>query len=119
MVALQQSTKDAIAMETQQGAICAKLERDAEGAKVPELGATQQRANVIGSGALKVAAGAVDAMAISQVRVAVHVAQLDALKAVTQEMKMLEVRSVAMMEAVTCVKHAQVIAAWRARAMVR
>ena len=107
-------------MGTQQGTICAKLERDVEGAKVPELGATQQGAKVMGSMVLKVAA---DAMAISQVRVAVRVAvreaQLDALKVVTQEMKMAEVRSIAMMETVTCAKRAQVIAAWQARAMAR
>lgn len=114
-------------MGTQQGTICVKLERDVEGAKVPELGATQQGGKVMGSMVLKVAADAADAMAISQVRVAVHVAvrvavrkaQLDALKVVTQEMKMAEVRSIAMMETVTCAKCAQVIAAWRARAMAR
>ena len=110
-------------MGTQQGTICAKLERDVEGAKVPELGATQQGAKVMGSMVLKVAADAADAMAISQVRVAVRVAvreaQLDALKVVTQEMKMAEVRSIAMMETVTCAKRVQVIAAWRARAMAR
>ena len=122
-MAVQRSAKGAIAMGTQQGAICAKLERDVEGAKVPELGVTQQGAKVIGGGALKVAAGGVDAMAISQVRVAVHVAvhdaQLDALKVVTQEMKMAEVRSIAMMEAVTCGKCAQVIAAWRTKKVAR
>ena len=107
-------------MGTQQGTICAKLERDVEGAKVPELGATQQGGKVMGSMVLKVTA---DAMAISQVRVAVrvavHEAQLDALKVVTQEMKMAEVQSIAMMETVTCAKCAQVIAAWQARAMAR
>lgn len=110
-------------MGTQQGTICAKLERDVEGVKVPELGATQQGAKVMWSMVLEVAADAADAMAILQVRVAVRVAvreaQLDALKVVTQEMKMAEVRSIAMMETVTCAKHAQVIAAWWARAMAR
>ena len=106
-------------MGTQQGTICVKLERDVEGAKVPELGATQQGAKVMGSMVLKVAADAADVMAISQVRMAVREAQLDALKVVTQEMKMAEVRSIAMMETVTCAKCAQVIAAWRARAMAR